>query len=227
MNDKIAAAEPGNATDKFTGKQITITTAVRILFRKLNPDWAKVPNKVLNPYIAKVFTTSSVIGNFKPKKGGNTAVGEYSQVNGMRFAAIIDSSSVRIIGVKGSAKLSAPPKIQPGMPTKVAYYQDAAESMKGYLSDHMKDIVLDMYNLDHNSYDTLVSHLSKFGPDYLETLKKLHHGKTKKEMDTIIGNFLNKDQRVQMANQDLYRDMNVADEVEHDHTAIPMPFSIE
>lgn len=113
---KHSAVENSGVQDPENGVDILISTSARIAFRKTYPTWSKIRNDVLNEAIAESFAKGRIVQYFKPKKGDPNDVGEVRSYGSGRFIAIINTSGVRIIAVKGSIPALVAPPAAPAAP---------------------------------------------------------------------------------------------------------------
>lgn len=96
---KVGGVEASEVKDA-SGKPVAISTTARLAFRNAFPEAKKVRNNIINNFIADMFLGGAFVEEFKPRTGGGT--GFVANVQGSRFIAIEDDSSIKVIAVKGS-----------------------------------------------------------------------------------------------------------------------------
>jgi hypothetical protein len=183
----FAGQEGSQVNDSQYGKPIFVSTTARILFRAANPDYKKQRNDVLNKLIADLFSKAKIEDrNFKPKGGGD-AIGEFRVLGGMRFVAIIDQTSVRVISVKGSvAKLPAvaPSSILTQPKTSSLHKMAGFDS---FMCSHLADFAKNRLKLSDNVFARLEAYLL---PLYSQNRVKMLKSLCKKENEQDIRKFI-------------------------------------
>lgn len=183
----FAGQEGSQISDSQYGKPIFISTTARILFRSANPDYKKQRNDVLNKLIADLFSKAKIEErNFKPKSGGNT-IGEFRTLGGMRFVAIIDQTSIRIISVKGSvAKLPTAAPSTPVVQPKTSSLHKVA-GFDAFMCSHLTDFAKSRFKLSDNAFARLESYLL---PLYSQNKIKMLKSLCKRENEQDVKNFI-------------------------------------
>lgn len=127
---KQAKPEPSGIFDDEG--QIIVTTAARIVFRKNNSAWAKVPNKILNPFIAEAYKSLPIAKIFKDKNGSDK--GEIRGDKSNSMIGIVRGKTIAIVHVKGQFGIPNPPEREELQ--KAAGRNTTLEAERGWLSEH-------------------------------------------------------------------------------------------
>lgn len=187
----FAGQEGSQINDSHYGRPIFVSTTARILFRAANPDYKKQRNDILNKLIADMFSKAKIEDkNFRPKNGGN-AIGEFRTLGSMRFVAIVDASSVRIISVKGSvARLPAVAPQQSMTPQPVGKTSSLQKiaGFESFVCDHLSDFAKKRLLLSDNAFAKLESYLL---PIYDKNRAKMLKSLCKRENERDIQKLLN------------------------------------
>lgn len=183
----FAGQEGSQISDSQYGKPIFVSTTARILFRAANPDYKKQRNDVLNKLIADLFSKAKVEDrNFRPKSGGN-AIGEFRVLGGMRFVAVVDQTSVRVISVKGSvAKLPAVAPSTSAVQPKTSSLHKIA-GFDAFMCSHLTDFAKKRFKLSDNIFAKLESYLM---PLYSQNRVKMLKSLCKRENEQDIKKFI-------------------------------------
>lgn len=185
---RTAAIEKSEVNDTITGLPVHVSTSARVMFRKLNETWKRVPNHYLNDIIARQFSEAKHKSWFKPKKAPQDVMGEIRMSGSAQFIALDLGNNIAVIAVKGSPRINVPAPVS--LP-KQASRDDFQRSMRGFLENHSFDAVKDMYNLDHNSFDLLMRNLLKIDSDPIRALNRA--SKDKDLLGGMVYDILNKD----------------------------------
>lgn len=183
----FAGQEGSQVSDSHYGKPIFVSTTARILFRAANPDYKKQRNAVLNKLIAEMFSKATIEDkNFRPKGGSNT-MGEFRSLGSMRFVAVIDPNSIRVLSVKGSiAQLPAITPTQIQAPNKTSSLRKAA-GFEAFVNDHMSEYAKKRLKLSDNAFARLEAYLL---PLYDKNRSKMLKSICKRENEADIKRLL-------------------------------------
>ena len=150
----IKNAKPEQSGVSNDDGQLIVTTSARIVFRKNNPEWAHVPNKYLNPFIAEAYKEAPVVKVFQDKNGKDK--GELRGDNTNRMVGIIRGNTVAIVSVKGTFHIPAPP-------TKRASRDTALNAERGWLAEHFLDMFSGQFALDQKAQERMHKYLLENG----------------------------------------------------------------
>lgn len=180
----FAGPEVSQINDTQHGKPILVSTTARILFRSANPEYKSQKNDILNKLIADLFAKATVDEQgFKPKSAPN-AVGEFRTIGTMRFVAIVDQSSVKIISVKGSvSRLPPVARAMDNIPLRIKKLAGFNEFMCSHLTEFAKKRL----SLSDNSFARLEALLL---PIYDNNKVKMLKSLCKKENTSDIKSFI-------------------------------------
>lgn len=172
-----------------------ISTTARLLFRIANPEYKKQRNGIVNNIIANMFSKAQIEDkNFRPKAGGN-AIGEFRTLSSMRFVAIVDQSSIRILSVKGTmARVPAPVETANTMPKTSALKKIAG--FEPFIHSHLSNHAKKMLKLSDDDYQKLEDYLlPMYSNDKSKMLKSISKAENHKAITDLLYQHILKDEK--------------------------------